>query len=268
METVLCEKSDGIAWVTLNRPEVLNAFNTQMQDELRATWIDLRKDNDVRVVVLGAAGERAFCVGVDRNSVDPREVADDQEMYGWDTPWTYDDPGRYLGPKANDMWKPVIAAVQGMACGGAFYLLGEVEFIIAADTATFFDPHVTYGQPAVYEPIHMAQRMPFQEIMRMSLLGNHERMSAKRAFDVGLVSEVVPVTELHATAEWAAQAIASAPSLAMVATVRALWSTRDLPRHQALDAAYLYVRNGISREAMEAGQEQFASGQRIKWRLR
>ena len=93
----------------------------------------------------------------------------------------YDDPGRDVGPKARDCWKPVIAAAQGMACGGAFYLLGEVEFVIASDAATFFDPHVTYGMTAAFEPIQILRKMPFQEIMRMSLFGSDERMSAERA---------------------------------------------------------------------------------------
>ena len=64
-----------------------------------------------------------------------------------------DDPMMRIGPKTNDYWKPVIAAVNGMALGGAFYILGEVEFIIASDNATFFDPHVTHGMPCVYEPM-------------------------------------------------------------------------------------------------------------------
>ena len=103
----------------------------------------------------------------------------------------FNDPGDNIGPKSCDLWKPVIAAVNGMACGGAFYMLGEVEFIIAAEHATFFDPHVTYGMTAAFEPMHMAGIMPFGEIMRLPLLGNHERLSADRAYEIGLVSEVV-----------------------------------------------------------------------------
>ena len=104
----------------------------------------------------------------------------------------FNDPGDNIGPKSCDLWKPVIAAVNGMACGGAFYMLGEVEFIIAAEHATFFDPHVTYGMTAAFEPIHMAGITPFPEIMRLSLLGNYERMSAQRAHQIGMVTEVVP----------------------------------------------------------------------------
>src|SRR5215813_8695580 len=114
------------------------------------------------------------------------------------TPFHFNDPGDNLGPKSCDLWKPVIAAVNGMACGGAFYMLGECEFLIAAEHASFFDPHVTYGMTASFEPIHMAGITPFTEIMRLSLMGNYERMSAQRAFQVGMVTEVVPGADLLA----------------------------------------------------------------------
>jgi enoyl-CoA hydratase/carnithine racemase len=97
-----------------------------------------------------------------------------------------------------------------MACGGAFYILGEVEFIIAAEHATFFDPHVTFGMTACFEPMHMLQKMPFHEIMRLSLLGSSERMSAARAHEIGLVSEVVPLDGLHDAAGDCSGALARA----------------------------------------------------------
>jgi enoyl-CoA hydratase/carnithine racemase len=268
METLLLEKADGIAWLTLNRPQVLNAFNWTMQEELRSAWRELHVDREVRVIVLTGAGDRAFCTGVDRESVDPRAVGEDEELPGWTTPWTYVDPGASLGPKANDCWKPVIAAVNGMAAGGAFYMLGEVEFVIAADHATFFEPHLNAGIPAVYEPVHLVQKIPFQEVMRMALLGSYERMSAQRAFEIGLVSQVVPKEELHDAVEWAARAIASADPLPVMGTVRAIWNARDVPRRQAIDLAYLYVRNGQDREVMRESTERFASGGRVEWRLR
>src|SRR4029078_7055940 len=125
------------------------------------------------------------------------------------------DPGEYLGPKSNDLWKPVIAAVNGIACGGAFYMLGESDFVIAPENCTVFDPHTTYGMPTCFEPIHMLQKMPFHEIMRISLLGNAERMSATRAHAVGLVTEVVAADQLEASAKWAAETIASYAPLAV-----------------------------------------------------
>jgi|SRR5579871_2196703 len=268
METLLLEKADGVAWLTLNRPEVLNAFDWRMQEELRTVWRELHVDREVRVIVLTGAGDRAFCTGVDRASVDPRAVSEEEELPGWTTPWTYVDPGESLGPKANDCWKPVIAAVNGMACGGAFYILGEVEFIIAADNATFFEPHLNAGIPAVYEPIHLAQKIPFQEVMRMALLGSYERMSAQRAYEIGLVSQVVAQEELRDAAAWAARVIASADPLPVMGTVRAIWNARDVPRRQALDLGYLYIRNGQDRRVMRESMERFASGGRVEWRLR
>jgi enoyl-CoA hydratase/carnithine racemase len=269
-ETLLVTKEDGVAWVSLNRPAVRNAINEQMQTELHDVWHSFRYDDEVRCVVLGAEGD-AFCTGIDRAEA----VSDDNnaamaagDFPGYPTPWMYDDPGRDVGPKSRDLWKPVIAAVQGMACGGAFYMLGEVEFIIASDDATFFDPHVTYGMTAAFEPIQMLAKMPFPEIMRMSLLGAHERMSAERAREIGLVTEVVPRDELRDRAASVARIIADSPALAVQGTMRALWTALEVPRAQAIGLANLFTRIGSDAAAFKAGQERFASGERPDWKLR
>jgi enoyl-CoA hydratase/carnithine racemase len=253
---------DGVAVVTLNRPDRYNSFDATMCQELATLWRALRTDDAVRCVVLTGAGDKAFCTGIDR-----QDVPTDDDTYDFD-PFTYDDPGQRLGPKGNELWKPVIAAVNGMACGGAFYLLGEVEFVIAADHATFFDPHVTYAMPAVFEPTLMAARMPFGEIMRLTLLGNHERMSAQRAHEIGLVSEVVPGSELLTAARWAAAAIASAPPVAVQTSLRTLWAARELSLRQTLDLGNTFLNLGMSRAALAQGQETFASGDRITPRIR
>jgi enoyl-CoA hydratase/carnithine racemase len=271
-ETLLYEERGGVAWVTLNRPERLNAFNSLMQRELHDCWRTLRWREEVRCVVLTGAGDKAFCTGIDRMEQmggQADETTDaDVVGSGGGTPFHFNDPGDNIGPKSSDLWKPVIAAVNGMACGGAFYMLGEVEFIIAAEHATFFDPHVTYGMTAAFEPIHMSGRMPFGEIMRLSLLGNYERLSARRAFEVGLVSEVVPGPELAAAATWAAEAIASQPQLAIQGTVRAIWAARELSNRQAVALGYAFVGLGTDQDSIAEGQRRFESGERIEWRLR
>jgi enoyl-CoA hydratase/carnithine racemase len=224
----------------------------------------------VRVVVLTGAGDKAFCTGVDRLAAGVGEEGRPVDLgQRGGTPLHLNDPAEWLPPKtAGDLWKPVIAAVNGMACGGAFYLLGEVEFIIAAEHATFFDPHTTYGMAAVFEPMMMLQRMPLGEVMRMSLMGAHERMSARRAFEVGLVQEVVPAEDLHEAARSAAEAIASQPPLAVQATVRAVWQAQELGYRQALDVAKALVALGTNQESLAAGQRAFTSGRRTEWRLR
>jgi len=264
MTTITWRAADGVGWVTLNRPDRYNAFDQVMGDELQALWLRLRTDDSVRCIVLGAEGGRAFCTGIDRDDVPSEGGA----AYTF-SPYTYDDPGRQLGPKSNELWKPVIAAVDGIACGGAFYLLGEVDVIIATEASTFFDPHVTYGMPAVYEPLLMLHRnLPFGEVLRMTLLGNHERMTARRAHQIGLVSEVVPSTEaLAEAAGWAAAAIASAPPRAIQASLRSLWAGRELTRQQALSLGGPLLNLGMSEEALAEGQKAF-EGERITPRLR
>jgi enoyl-CoA hydratase/carnithine racemase len=264
LETIRYEHDadTAVATVTLDRPDRHNAFTDQMCDELSGLWRALRTDDSVRAVILTASGSDAFCTGLDRS-----EIPADADSYTF-SPFTYDDPGRRLGPRSNGLWKPVIAAVNGMACGGAFYLLGEVDFIIAADHATFFDPHVTYGMPAVYEPTLMLARMPVTEVLRMSLLGNHERLSAERAHQIGLVSEVVPGAGLLDAARWAAAAIASQPPTAVQATLRTIWAAHEVSRQQALDLGAAFLNLGMSADALAEGQASFRSGARIEPRTR
>ena len=126
-ETLGYEESDGVGVVTLDRPEVHNAFNDVMQRELCQVWRSLRTNDEVRAIVLTGSGTKAFCTGIDR-----ADVPTDESSYDFH-PLTYEDPGRSIGPRSQGLWKPVIAAVNGMACGGAFYLLGQADFLIAAD---------------------------------------------------------------------------------------------------------------------------------------
>ena len=262
--TLRVEQIGAVVWIRLDRPEKYHAFDQVLCDELSGLWRAMRSDDSVRAVVLSATGEKAFCTGIDRDFV----PAEGGAAYDF-SPFTYDDPGRLLGPKANDFWKPVVCAVNGMACGGAFYLLGEVDIIVAADHATFFDPHVTYGMPAVYEPLLMLHRgMPFGEILRMSLLGNHERLSAARALEIGLVSEVCPSAELDERAAWLADTIASAPAGPMQATLRTLWAGRELSRQQALGLGNTFLHLGMTEQDLAEGQQVFAAGQRAKPRIR
>ena len=124
-ETLIYEADGPVAWVTLNRPHRHNSFDEVLVTELQGLWRRLRFDDSIRAIVLTGSGDAAFCTGIDRNWAVPQPSS----------PFMIDDPGMLLGPKTADLWKPVVAAVNGLACGGAFYLLGEVETIVAADHA-------------------------------------------------------------------------------------------------------------------------------------
>jgi enoyl-CoA hydratase/carnithine racemase len=225
--------------------------------------------------VLTGAGEKAFCTGIDRDESineyldDPTGEKRGQEKSGRvSTPFMFNDPGVFINPKQNDLWKPVVAAVNGMACGGAFYLLGEADVILAAEHATFFDPHVSFGMVAAFEPILLLRRMPFGEVLRMALVGAHERVTAETAQRIGLVSEVVASDQLMPTARQIAELIAMQPPAAVQATVRTLWAARDLPISQATSLGNLFLQLGHTTESMEEGQALFRSGARPQPRLR
>ncbi|MGJ3507895.1 enoyl-CoA hydratase/isomerase family protein [Enemella sp. A6] len=256
-DEVLLQVEDGIATVTLNRPNALNSLSAALCTRLREVWAEARSRADISVVILTGAGSKAFTAGIDRSEI----PVNDGEAPPYD-PFTYDDMLNMIGPKANDVWKPVIVAVNGLACGGAFYLLGEADIVIAAEHATFFDPHVSYGMAAVYEPILLSGRMHFGDLARMSLTGLGERLSAETACRTGLVSEVVPAEELPGLAQRIATAIAASPTVPVQATVRALWTARRHGLTAALDSANFLLGAGNQRELLRRGQQSFATRQR------
>ncbi|RFU86079.1 enoyl-CoA hydratase/isomerase family protein [Streptomyces triticagri] len=223
--TVRTDRDSGVAVVTLDRPARHNAIDLDMAGRLADVWAEFRFDETVRAVVLTGAGERAFCTGIDRSAA--------SDVPQPTSPYSVDDPLHSVGPKAGDLWKPVITAVNGMACGGAFYLIGESEFVIADEHAEFFDPHTTYGMVSAYESMLLAQRMPPGEVARMALMGTAERISARRAYETGLVSEVTAKGGALEAAVRCAETIAGYPAEAVQGTVRAVWAAREATRAPA-----------------------------------
>ncbi|WP_194829859.1 enoyl-CoA hydratase/isomerase family protein [Nocardia sp. XZ_19_231] len=255
LKTVLFDVTEHIATITLNRPEAMNSFNEAMLADFAAIWQTVKDDDDIRVVVLRAAGDRAFCTGMDvKQGIDRHANV-----------WSQTDPGERLSPKLNQVWKPVICAVQGMAAGGAFYWLNEADIIICSQDATFFDPHVTYGLTAALEPIGLARRIPLGETLRIALLGLDERVSADRALQIGLVSEVTAPEQLWRRADELAQVIAAKPAAAIQGTVRAIWESLDTGRTHALRTALSYTQVGNPIGKAEVDRAAVA---RVQWRLR
>lgn len=254
-KTVLFEVTDHIATITLNRPEAMNSFNQRMLEDFRQIWNTAKEDDDIYVVVLRAEGDRAFCTGMDvKEGIDRHPNV-----------WSQTDPGEYLSPKLNQVWKPLVCAVQGMAAGGAFYWLNEADIVICSQDATFFDPHVSYGLTAALEPIGLARRIPLGETLRIALLGLDERLSPERALQIGLVSEVLPREQLWGRAEEIARIIAAKPPAAIQGTVRAIWESLDTGRTQALRTGLSYTQIGNPIGKAEVDR---AAVPRRKWTLR
>jgi enoyl-CoA hydratase/carnithine racemase len=234
-ETITCSVSDDrVATITLNRPEVLNAFNRQMCEEMRAAWRRIKADPLVHAVVLRAAGDRAFCAGLDTKASygQPEDV------------WNHEDPGELLSPKWQKVWKPVVCAVHGICTAGAFYFVNEADIVICTPDATFFDSHVTQGMVSALEPVGLMRKVGLGQTLRIALSGNDERVGAETALRIGLVTEIVPRAALWDRAHELAAEIAARPSAATQGTVRAIWESLDRPYRAALEQGLIYTRLG------------------------
>jgi enoyl-CoA hydratase/carnithine racemase len=256
--TILTELRDGVMTVTLNRPDKANSFNHAMIQDFRTLWNAVRGNEDVRVIVLRAAEGNAFCTGVD--------VREGWRAPGTEpTPFDYDDPGDWLGPKSNRVWKPLIIAIHGMAAGGAFYWINEADIVICSDDATFFDPHLKFGKLSSVEPIGALGRIPYQEISRMVLLADEERIGAATALRISLVTEITPREQLWPRAQQLAESIAARAPVPVQGSVRALWEAQSLPRAQAISNAVKYVQISKAHLPVKPAPESLRS---IPWTLR
>jgi len=235
-DSILFDKSDdGVATITLNRPDRMNAFHQRMLDEMARAWAIVRDDPSIRATVVRAAPGRAFCTGVD--------VVEQIDLFPQD-PFRERTPGEAIGPKSNQVWKPVIAAVHGLCGGGGFYFINQADIIICSEDAEFFDPHVSFGLVPACEPIGAMHRMPFGEIMRMILMGNSERIVAQTAHRISLVSEVTSNDGLWERAHAIATGIAARHPTATQGAVKALWDALDIPYSAAFKGSYMYTQVG------------------------
>lgn len=221
-ERLVVERRGRVGWILNARPEVLNAYDDTMRAEFRRAYLQHENDAAVRVIVHGALG-RAFQVGVDVADFgdDDGTAKYEREVLEFDLGLT----GWHLG-----ITKPVVVAINGVCAGGGLHWLADGDVVIAASDATFVDPHVSIGQVTAFEVIGLARRAPFEAIMRMALVGSHERMTAHRAFELGLVSDVIdPPDDLHDAAQSLAEKIAEGDPDALAARKAATWAAQEQP---------------------------------------
>ncbi len=263
-ETVQYEVADRVATITLNRPERLNAMNQTLKDELRAVWREVKRDPDVWCAIITGAG-RAFSTGADVEGLATGG-------------FTREDRWRELAliegivdlptPRRQRVHKPVIAAVNGAVAGFSLDLVTESDIPIASEQAYFVDPHVSIGLVSSHEMVNMARRVPVAVCLRMALLGKHERMTAQRAYEVGLVTEVVPADRLMARArELAAMVVQNAP-LAVWGTKMAILQGLGLPIPQAEEIAAGYLEVNEQAEDYHEGPRAFVEKRPPVWKGR
>lgn len=237
-ETLLYEKEDRVAILTLNRPEQRNAFDYTMADELGQAWQAIKQDAGVTCVIVTGAGEKALCTGVDVAAVSGSGGFDRKAGSEPDT----DNAFSKLTAIQNTCWKPVITAVNGMVCGGGLHFIADSDLVVCADNATFFDTHVRIGVISGLEPVGLARRLPLEAVMRLALLGGSERMSAEDALRLGLVGEVVPQRDLMPRARELAHKMSAHSPTALARSKQAIWQSLDMGLHEAIAHTWEMIR--------------------------
>jgi enoyl-CoA hydratase/carnithine racemase len=254
------EERGPVGWLIFNRPEAANAMDAAMFDQLEGAWKELEGNPRVRVIVNTGEG-KAFQTGLDmvqlaRDPVALREQSRrtrraDLRLTAWH----------------NGVSKPVIAAVNGICAGGGLHFVGDADIVIAASDAQFTDPHVSVGQASAFEPIGLLRKMPAEAVMRMALVGRHERISASRALELGMVSQVVdPPERLREEAQALAERIARNSPAAMAATKRALWQALEVGLSEACRGGAREMVSMWGHPDQTEGPVAFAEKRDPRWR--
>ncbi|HJQ84629.1 MAG TPA: enoyl-CoA hydratase-related protein [Candidatus Binatia bacterium] len=255
LEFVRYEKRGRIATVTIARPEVMNALHPPANEELSRVWDDFAADPETWVAILTGAGDRAFSAGNDLKWTATHGVPRMPK-------------GGFGGIVArDDLWKPIIAAVNGVALGGGLEIALACDVIVAAETARLGLPEPRVGLMAAAGGVHRLPRhIPLKIAMGMMLTGRH--LAAAEAARWGLVNEVVPLADLLPAAErWANEMLVCSP-LAVQATKQAAMLGLGKPIPEAMSADYPAVRKLWTSEDVVEGPRAFAEKRPPAWKAR
>jgi enoyl-CoA hydratase/carnithine racemase len=258
-EHLIVERRGPVGWLINNRPDQLNAMNAKMRDEFADAWTTLDRDPEVRVIVHTGNG-RAFQTGVDVTEI----ATDGQGMQRYRQ--SVEDWDLHFTSWQQHIYKPVITAVNGVCCGGGFHWVADADIVIAASDAQFFDPHVSVGQVVAIEAIGLLRKMPAEAVMRMAFMGRYERMSAQRAYELGMVSQVVdPPDQLREVAQQLGETIARNSPAAMAATKRALLNALELGLTDACRAGAQELVSMWGHPDQAEGPQAFAEKREPNW---
>lgn len=264
MPKVLYDKRGHVAYVVLNRPEVLNAMDLATHEELGRIWDDFEADDDMWVAVLTGAGTRAFSVGQDLKELAARDASATSE------PSSFGSRGKPGWPRLTERFslaKPVIARVNGYALGGGFELALACDIVIACDHARFGLPEARLGLiPGAGGVFRLVRQLPYRIAMGMLMTGH--QIQAPQALMYGLINEVVPPEALDERVDaWIADLLASAP-LSVRAIKEAARLCVDMPLEQAFTTRYAWEERRMHSQDAVEGPRAFTEKRRPRWQGR
>ena len=249
-EHIILEVSDHVATITVNRPERLNATDDLTRSELGQAWGRVRDDEDIRVAIITAAGDRAFSAGQDIRATAEGGIRNKV-------------PGSRLHHR---VWKPVICALNGMVVGGGLHQVADADLIIAAEHAELIDTHLAVGNVFALESAVLLRRMPLSMVMQLGLMTRKGSISAQRGYEIGLINEVVPADQLQSRARAIALEICKLSPATVQASIRAMWASLDVGLGAAHDVAYRYVlQHQLTHPDYHEGMRAFAEKRLPRW---
>lgn len=251
------EKRDHVAIVTLTRPERGNSLSRGMRAPFFAVWRDIRADATVRAVIVTGEGDRHFCTGADVNEVaetgsTPAGDGPVREQIAWSA-------------VANQVWKPVICALNGLVAGGGLHFVADADIVLAADHVEVMDTHTSVGMVGAVENVTLTHRLPLGAVLRMTLMGRHYRMTAQRAHQLGLIDELYSREELMPAALTMAQTIAENSPRAVSLSKQAIWASLGRDHEGAAEYAWALARMHWAHPDFREGPRAFAERRPPRW---
>ncbi|MDY7034162.1 MAG: enoyl-CoA hydratase-related protein [Thermodesulfobacteriota bacterium] len=252
MSVVLYEKKGNIAYITVNRPEALNAISSEVLRELAKAWINVRDDSDVRVAIVTGAGDRAFSAGADLKEIAKWQMQPEEERQPFLENWPDVYPMRGM-----EVWKPFIAAINGIATGGGLELAMACDMRIAADTARLGLMETKQSlMPGWGGTQRLPRLVPFGKALEILITGDF--VEAEEALRIGLVNKVVSKDQLMTAAEELAARICENGPLAVQAVKEAAYRGVRMTLDEGLKLESLMIQNLFQSDDSKEGPRAFA----------
>jgi enoyl-CoA hydratase len=274
-DELLVDVRDHVMTITLNRPEARNAMNLPLLAKLCRAWMRLRDDPGVWVAIITGAGDRAFCSGGDLKTFIPQAVGRTQELREGAAELDWGEDVSDLPPRAStfavlrdvEIWKPIVAAVNGFCTAGGLEMLQGTDIRIASENASFgiFEPK--WGLfPGGGSTVKLVRQVPFSRAMELLITGR--LLSADEAHQMGLVSKVVPLANLMSEARRLAEDICACGPLAVQAVKKSVQRGLRMTMAEHLRYEEQLSSEVFMTEDAREGLRAFAEKRKPRWTLR